>query len=170
MKMISKYVSYDDATKSATAIKFNIDNTPDVEQLLNIKAVAENIYDKLFEHFGKKIKIEAFFRCTALNNIISTSKRSQHTFGQAIDLDDDLGGIVNSEMFYWIENNLEFDQLIWEYGDGKNPAWVHVSYVREEDGGINRGKITLASKKTSPEYTHFTSIKDFETFKKILYK
>jgi hypothetical protein len=67
-----------------------------------------------------------------LNSIIGGAKNSQHATGQAIDLDCDGDGtpITNNAVFYWIFNNVEFTQLIWEFGNDVSPAWVHVSYDR----------------------------------------
>ena len=77
-----------------------------------------------------------------LNVAIGGSKRSQHIQGRALDLDADVfGGCTNGEIFRYILNNLEFDQLIWEFGDEDNPDWVHVSYVRD---GLNRGRCLKA--------------------------
>jgi hypothetical protein len=69
--------------------------------------------------------------------------KSQHCEGRAIDIDDTFGYKTNAEMFEYIKNNLDFDQLIWEFGDNKNPDWVHVSYVSIDE---NRRRILKAYK------------------------
>ena len=81
---------------------------------------------------------------------IGGSKKSQHCHGQAIDLDDTYGHRTNASMFTYIKNHLDFDQIIWEFGDDRNPAWVHVSYVSEED---NRHRCLKAVKKNGK--THY---------------
>ena len=82
---------------------------------------------------GRPIRVNSFFRCVELNEAIGGSKSSQHCKGQAMDLDITYGLNPNSEMFNFIKDNLDFDQLIWEYGNTENPDWIHVSYVSEFD-------------------------------------
>ena len=82
-------------------------------------------------------------RCKKLNSAIGGSSRSQHCEGRAIDLDDTFGHKTNAEMYNYIKDNLDFDQLIWEFGNDKNPDWVHVSYVSSDE---NRRRILKAYK------------------------
>ena len=131
--MISKHISYKESTNSITAIRRGIDNTPNDEQLANMELIAEKIFEPLREWVGGPIKINSFFRCPDLNKAIGGSRKSQHCQGQAIDIDDTYGIVANSDMYNYIKNNLDFDQLIWEFGDDNNPNWVHVSYVSKED-------------------------------------
>jgi hypothetical protein len=94
-----------------------------------MRLVAAKVFDPIREHFNKPIGISSFFRSSAVNYKIGGAKTSQHLLGEAIDIDADIyGHFTNSEIFNWIKENLEFDQLIWEYGTEDNPAWVHVSY------------------------------------------
>ena len=131
--MISKHISYKEGVYSITATRKGIDNTPDDDQLSNMELVAEEVFEPLRNYVGGPIKINSFFRCPELNTAIGGSHKSQHCKGQAIDIDDNYGRITNAEMFHWIKENLEFDQMIWEFGDDDNPNWVHVSYVSQED-------------------------------------
>jgi zinc D-Ala-D-Ala carboxypeptidase len=126
---IGKYTTLEKVIKSETAIRHGIDNRPDAHQLHAIKLLAENIYDPLCDHFQKTIPINSWFRNSVLNSIIGGARNSQHVKGEALDLDTDGDGtpITNSAVFYWIYTNLDFHQLIWEYGNDQNPAWVHVS-------------------------------------------
>lgn len=141
--MVSKNISYKEATRSSTAKRLGIDNTPDAEQFSNMIHVAENVFQPLREHFGVPIYISSFFRSEALNRAIGGSSSSSHMKGEAIDLDADVfGKISNGVIFNYIKDNLEFDQLIWEFGDGKNPDWVHVSLSKEN----NRGQILVAKR------------------------
>tara|TARA_Y100001973_G_C5009824_1_gene237792 strand:- start:114 stop:572 length:459 start_codon:yes stop_codon:yes gene_type:complete len=131
--MISKHISYKEGTNSVTAIRRGIDNTPNDEQLDNMVLLAEKVFEPLRIWVGGPIKINSFFRCPQLNKAIGGSTKSQHCHGQAIDIDDTYGKVANSEMYNYIKKNLDFDQMIWEFGDDDNPAWVHVSYVSEDE-------------------------------------
>ena len=131
--MISKHISYKEGTNSVTAIRRGIDNTPNDEQLNNMVLLAEKVFEPLRAWVGGPIKINSFFRCPQLNKAIGGSTKSQHCHGQAIDIDDTYGKVANSEMYNYIKNNLDFDQMIWEFGDDDNPAWVHISYVSEDE-------------------------------------
>ena len=139
--MISKHISEKEGSKSVTAIRLGIDNTPDAEAMANMKLVAEKVFEPLREYVGGPIKINSFFRSTALNEAIGGSSRSQHCQGRAIDLDDVYGHKTNKEMFQWVRDNLDFDQLIYEFGSEDNPDWVHVSYVSEDK---NRNRVLKA--------------------------
>ena len=132
MENISKHISYKEATRSNTALRRGIDNIPDVEELENMKLIAEEVFEPLRKWVGGPIKINSFYRSPELNVAIGGSKKSQHCHGQAIDIDDTYGHRSNASMFKHIRYNMDYDQIIWEFGDDKNPAWVHVSYVSEE--------------------------------------
>ena len=135
---ISDNISYTEATKSRTAIKYNINNKPSNDILEKMKIAANKIFEPLREHFGVPIAVTSFYRSKGLNKKIGGSTTSQHCKGEALDIDADvLGLITNKQIFDYIKNNLEFDQLIWEYGTNKEPDWVHVSYSE----GRNRCKI-----------------------------
>jgi hypothetical protein len=128
MKQISTHVSYAEATKSSVAVKYQKDNTPNSEQLIAMQLLAKTVFEPLREHFKKPIVITSFFRSKPVNALVGGATNSQHTKGEAMDIDADvLGGLTNSEVFYFIKNRLTFDQLIWEFGDKRNPDWVHVS-------------------------------------------
>ena len=127
--MISKHISYKEGVHSITAIRKGIDNEPNEEQLANMKLVANNVFEPLRVFINGPIKVNSFFRSPDLNKAIGGSTKSQHCKGQAIDIDDTYGKIKNSEIYWWIKENLDFDQMIWEFGNNDNPDWVHVSYV-----------------------------------------
>lgn len=141
---ISKHISYKEATQSQTAVRKGINNEPDAYQLQNMQVLAEKVFEPLREHFGVPIAINSFFRSQKLNKAIGGATGSQHTQGRAIDIDDTLGGVSNKQMFEYIKANLDFDQLIWEFGNDNNPDWVHISYVSESE---NRKRVLKASKK-----------------------
>ena len=127
--MISKHISYKEGVHSITAIRKGIDNEPNEEQLANMKLVANNLFEPLRVFINGPIKVNSFFRSPDLNKAIGGSTKSQHCKGQAIDIDDTYGKATNAEMYWWIKENLDFDQMIWEFGNNDNPDWVHVSYV-----------------------------------------
>jgi len=128
---ISKHITLGEAIKSQTATRHGIDNTPNGEVLLNMQHLANNVFEPIREHFGIPIGISSFYRSPKLNQKVKGSKTSQHMKGEAMDIDADIfGGITNKEIFDYIKKNLDFDELIWEYGDDDNPAWVHVSLKR----------------------------------------
>jgi len=130
--MISKHISYKEGVYSTTALRRDIDNTPGDDQLHFMKILANEVFESLREYVGGPIKINSFYRSPELNKAIGGSTTSQHCKGQAMDIDDTLGRATNAEMFHWIKENLDFDQMIWEFGDDDNPDWIHVSYVSED--------------------------------------
>jgi hypothetical protein len=132
--MVSKNISYKEATHSTTAKRLGIDNTPNAEQFSNMVYVAENVFQPVREHFGVPIYVSSFFRSEALNKAVRGSSSSTHIKGEAMDLDADVfEGVTNAQIFEYIKNNLEFDQLIWEFGTDENPAWVHVSLSKRNN-------------------------------------
>jgi hypothetical protein len=145
MKNISKHISYNEAVKSHTALRYGIKNTPASEHLSAMKVLSELIFEPLREGLGNHpIGISSFFRNKPLNKLIGGAKNSQHCKGQAMDIDADIyGNLSNLDIFNFIKDNLYFDQLIWEFDnpDG-SPAWVHVSY----NGSENRNQILKATR------------------------
>ena len=141
--MISKHISYKESVYSNTATRRGIDNTPNDEQLANMELLAEKVFEPIREWVGGPIKVNSFFRSPKLNTAIGGSTRSQHCKGQAIDIDDTFGKATNAEMYHWIKENLNFDQMILEFGDEDNPAWVHISYVSPKE---NRNRCLKAYK------------------------
>ena len=130
--MISKHISDREGVYSTTATRRGLDNTPNGEQLDNMKLLAEKVFEPLREWVGGPIRINSFFRGPELNTAIGGSSKSQHCKGQAMDVDDGGCNKTNAEMYKFIKDELEFDQMIWEFGDDDNPNWVHVSYVSKE--------------------------------------
>ena len=144
--MISKHISNKEGVYSRTALRLNIDNTPTQNHKQNMRLLAENIFEPLRAYVGGPIKINSFYRSPELNKAIGGSARSQHCNGQAIDIDDTFGRATNAEMFEFIKKHLNFDQMIWEFGDDENPNWVHVSYVSKNK---NRNRCLKAYKKNN---------------------
>lgn len=141
--MISDHISYKEATYSRTATRLDIENKPNEKQMQSMCLIADEVFEPLRMYVGGPIKINSFFRAPKLNKAIGGSTKSQHCHGQAIDLDDTYGRATNAEMYNFIKEHLDFDQMIWEFGDDKNPNWVHISYVSAED---NRNRCLLAYK------------------------
>ena len=129
---ISEHISLKEGIKSHTATRLGIDNTPREIDLINMKTIAEQVFEPLRKWVGGPIAINSFYRAPQLNSAIGGSTTSQHCIGCALDLDDNYGHKTNAEMYEYIKNNLDFDQIIWEFGTDKNPNWVHVSYVSED--------------------------------------
>lgn len=155
MSKISDNITWDEATVSATAEKLDLDNTPNDEQLKTMKITAEKLFQPLREWCDHPIRINSFFRSPELCEAIGSKPTSQHTKGQAIDIDS-LGEKSNAELFYYIKDNLDFDQIIWEHGDEDNPDWIHMSYVSKK---ANRG-ISLQAYR--PNGKSFTLYKYFD--------
>ena len=142
MNNLSEHVSYKEATKSVTANRLGIENTPDEDVIATMKVTCKCVFEPIREHFNQPIYISSFYRSPELNTAIGGSKKSQHCKGEAIDIDDVYGDTKNSQIFEYIKDRLDFDQLIWEFGDDQNPSWVHVSYRL----GNNRRRVLKAYK------------------------
>ena len=139
---LSKNLALSEVIKSRTADALGIDNTPDEWVTENLRQVAINIFQPLRDAFKCPIYVSSGYRCPELNRAIGGAKRSQHMEGRALDLDADVfGECTNAQIFNWIKENLEFDQIVWEFGDDSNPNWVHVSYVHD---GNNRKRCLKA--------------------------
>ena len=140
---ISEHISYKEGVYSRTATRLDIDNEPNNEQMDNMCLLAQEVFEPLRMWVGGPIKINSFFRSPKLNKAIGGSTKSQHWHGQAIDIDDTFGRATKAEMYDFIKKHLDFDQMIWEFGDEDNPDWVHVSYVSEDK---NRNRCLQAYK------------------------
>lgn len=143
MEAISKYISFAQATRSDTAIRRGILNLPGARELRAMKVLAEKVHTPISEQLfgGQCVPFTSLYRSPTLNRVIGGAKNSQHVMGEAIDLDADGTQVSNAQLFQWIRENLQFDQLIWEFGTKTNPAWVHVSYTERRN---NRGEILRA--------------------------
>jgi len=150
---LSKNLSLSEMLKSRTASRLGINNTPTPEHIDNMKELARHIFQPVRSYFGVPIKISSGYRSSDLNKAIGGSFRrvarkyvatSQHCKGQAVDIDrDGHSAPNNTELFNYIKDNLDFDQLIWEFGTDEKPDWVHVSY---NPHGDQRNQILKAYK------------------------
>ncbi len=134
---LSKNFKLKEFTRSAVAHRNGIDNTPNSEQLRNIKELVEDLLQPLRDRIGCVITINSGFRCKHLNSLVGGAYKSQHTFGKASDID--VSCMPLQEVFKIITNEFEFDKVILEFGE-----WIHVSYAK----GKNR-KIVLIAKKVN---------------------
>jgi len=148
---LSENFSLNEFTKSDTAVRKGIDNTPNDDHLKSMKALCENVLQKVRIHFGKSVRITSGYRSPELCEAIGSSARSQHAQGEAADFE--ITGIDNKDLAIWIRDNVDFDQLILEfYTEGDpNSGWVHCSY----DMKHNRKEVLSAKKTdTGTHYTH----------------
>ena len=141
---LSKNFALSEMVKSATAERLNVDNSPGSHHLVNLTHLCINILQPVREQFGV-ITINSGYRSPALNAKVGGSKTSQHCNGQAADFES--FSTPNPDLAKWITKNLDFDQIILEFYDGKDPnsGWVHCSYNLME----NRRKILTALKTKS---------------------
>ena len=146
MKRISKHISYKEAVGSNYAKQKGIKNKPNEEQVENMKLLAEEVFEPLREWVDAPIKVNSMFRSLELNTALKGSKTSSHMNGEAMDITS-MGGKSNLEMFHYIRTELDFDQLIWEFG--KEPKWLHVSY-----SAVKNRKQVLVTKKRGVYYTY----------------
>lgn len=145
MPSLSKHLTLAEVTASDTAKRLGIDNTPTAEHTANLAALAKAIFEPLREHFGVPIYISSGYRSEALNDATAgASLTSQHSLGEALDLDQDGKGtgVTNRMVFDYIRASLPFDQIIHEFGTKDDPDWVHVSYRRKR----LRGQVLRATR------------------------
>lgn len=142
---LSEHLSLAEVTRSDMAKRKGISNMPTPEHLENFKKLATNIFEPIRRYFGVPIYISSGYRSKELNTAIGGSLTSQHCSGEAIDIDMDgsANGVTNKQVFDYIKQHLNFDQLIWEFGTKDAPDWVHVSF---ESTGKQRKQVLRAVK------------------------
>lgn len=136
---LTENLTLQEATKSNTATRLGIDNTPSESIIETMKLTAEKIFQPLRDALGP-IRVSSFYRSPDLNRAIGGSKTSQHCTGEAIDMQGI--SVSNAELFLKACDLEEFDQIIWEFGTLEEPDWVHVSYSKTH----NRKQILRATK------------------------
>ena len=142
MKLTENF-SLNELTKSQTAERKGIDNTPSTEHQENLKSLCEMILQPIRDHFGQVVSVSSGYRSPELCVAIGSSTQSQHAKGQASDFE--IFGVSNKELADYIDQNLDYDQLILEYWKGEdepNSGWVHCSYTN----GSNRKQYLRAYK------------------------
>lgn len=142
---LSEHLDLSEVTRSESAKRNGISNMPTEAHIANFKLLAEKIFEPIRTHFRCPIIISSGYRSKELNAAIGGSLTSQHCQGEAIDIDMDgtPNGVTNRMVFDYIKDNLNFDQLIYEFGDANNPDWVHVSY---ESTGKQRKQVLRATR------------------------
>lgn len=138
--MLSKNFSLAELTKSQTAERKGIPNTPTADHIYNLTALCENILQPIRNEFGSFI-VSSGYRSPELCEAIGSKATSQHAKGEAADFE--VAGVSNYDLAKWIEENLPFDQLILECFQGGNSGWIHCSYIpdgRKETLTYNRSE------------------------------
>ncbi len=125
---LSEHLDLAEVTRSESAKRRGISNMPTEEHIKNLKLIAENVFEPIRANFRQPIRISSGYRSQSLNAAIGGATRSQHSSGEALDIDMDGTALSNKEIFNFIKEKLSFDQLIWEFGTDNNPDWVHVSF------------------------------------------
>jgi zinc D-Ala-D-Ala carboxypeptidase len=140
---LTKNFTLEEMIKSETALRHGMDNTPGENEIGNLKLLCEKVLQPVRDHFGKGVKVNSGFRHPDVNAKVGGSRTSDHTRGQASDIE--IPGVPNAELAEWIKDNLEFRQLILEFYTPGVPdsGWVHVSYVAED----NKKEVLTATKK-----------------------
>jgi putative chitinase len=141
---LSEHFNLKEFTKSETAIRKRIDNTPNAAHAENLKNVCEKILEPVRRHFGKPVRINSGYRGPALNSAVGGSSKSQHCNGEAVDFEID--GLPNPDLAKWVSENCDFDQIILEFYDpkeGPNSGWVHASYT--SSGKNRKQKLTAVT-------------------------
>ena len=128
---LTRNFSLSELIKSDTAIRLGIDNNPNADQIEKLKALCENILQPVRDHFGR-VTVTSCFRSPELCVKIGSSLNSQHTKAEAVDFE--CMGTDNAELADWINQNLDYDQLILEfYTPGEpNSGWIHCSYTPDQ--------------------------------------
>jgi len=125
---LSEHLELAEVIRSESAKRRGISNMPTEEHIKNLKLRAENVFEPIRANFRQPIRISSGYRSQALNAAIGGAMRSQHSSGEALDIDMEGTALSNKEIFIFIKDKLNFDQLIWEFGNKNEPDWVHVSY------------------------------------------
>ena len=155
MSKISEHLELAEVIRSEQAKRMGVSNMPTAEHIENFKKLAENVFEKIRNNFRVPIHISSGYRSVELNKAIKGSSSSQHCKGEAIDIDMDgtANGVTNRMVFDYIKDNLNFDQLIYEYGTDANPDWVHVSW---ESTGKQRKQVLRCTRVNGkPVYTPY---------------
>ena len=127
MKLTANF-SLNELTKSQTAERKGIDNTPSAEHQENLKKLCENVLQPIRDHFEQVVSVSSGYRSPELCTAIGSKTTSQHARGEAADFE--IFGVSNKELANWIHDNTNYDQLILEYWKESDPnsGWVHCSY------------------------------------------
>ena len=132
---ISKNFSLEEFERSDTAKRLGIDNRVPQFAVQRLRILCEKVLQPVRDHFGVPIIITSGYRCPDLNDAVKGATSSQHMKGEAADFKikvDNTKGVKLYDLYLWMVDNLQFDQLIWEVRDGGRHKWIHVSYKNEK--------------------------------------
>ena len=129
---LSNNFSLNELTKSQTAERKGIDNTPSTEHQENLKSLCTHVLQPVRDHFGQVVSVSSGYRSPELCTAIGSKITSQHAKGEAADFE--IFGVSNKELADWIHYNVNYDQLILEYWKESDPnsGWVHCSYSENQ--------------------------------------
>jgi len=137
---LSPHFSLDEMIKSQTALRKGLDNNPDGDQLEAMVDLCEYVLEPIRKYWNRPVIVSSAFRAPEVNKAIGGKNTSQHTKGQAADIE--IPGVDNLDLYHWIGQSVEFDQLILEFYSGEPASgWVHVSYVSRETNRRERLRI-----------------------------
>jgi hypothetical protein len=150
---LSKNLTLAEIIRSESAKRNGLTNKPTPRHTENLKILATKVFQPIRDFFNRPVHVSSGYRSAELNKLVNGSTTSQHSTGEALDIDMDGTEVTNKEVFDYIKDNLEFDQLIWEFGTNDNPDWVHVSY---RASGKQRKQVLKAIKvKGKTTYVHY---------------
>jgi len=144
MTNLTTHFTLTEAAKSQAAERLGIDNQPGMAIIAKLVRTANHILEPVRANYGKSFSPSSWYRCLELNRRLGSKDTSRHVKGEAVDFE--VPGVDNLELAHWINDNLDFDQLILEFYDPRYPSsgWVHCSYVSQDE---NRGEVlTIQSK------------------------
>lgn len=148
---LSENFSLQELLKSQIALRKGINNKPVNSSIItNLQILCEKVLQPVRNHFAKPVVINSGYRCPKLNKALGSKAKSQHTKGQAADIE--IPNVSNKEVAEWIEDNVSFDQLILEFYNGVDPSsgWIHVSYVGDADN--RKQTLTINKNGTFPGF------------------
>ena len=131
---LSRYFTLSEMTVSQAASRRGLDNTPGPREIAALKLLCEKVLAPIREHFDRPVIVTSGYRSPKVNKAIGGAASSQHCKGEAADFT--VPGVSNLALCKWIERNLQYDQLIYEYGES---GWVHVSY---RDGALRNMELS----------------------------
>jgi hypothetical protein len=148
---LTKNFTLSEMTKSETALRHGMDNTPDQTVISNMQALAVHVLQPVRDHYGKGVKVNSGYRSPDVNARVGGSRTSDHTRGMAADIE--IPGVPNHELAEWISANMPYTQLILEFYTRGVPdsGWVHVSY---DPANLKKQNLTATKEGGKTVYLH----------------